>query len=49
LADPQDSRDTPDDSASRLDGLVGLIENSGAALTVALAIFFTFVIALVAL
>ena len=49
MADPQDSRDTPDDSASRFDGLVGLIENSGAALTVALAIFFTFVIALVAI
>ncbi len=49
MADPNDSRDRLEGSASRLDGLVGLIQNSGAALTVALAITFTFVIALVAI
>lgn len=49
MADPGDTRDGPDGSASRPDGLIGLIRSSGAALTVALAITFTFVIALVAI
>ncbi len=50
MADPGDTtRERPDDAASRGGGLIGLIQNSGAALTVALAITFTFVVALVAI
>jgi hypothetical protein len=50
LADPKDTtRERPSNRASRTDRLIGLVEHSGAALTVALAITFTFVVALVAI
>jgi hypothetical protein len=49
LADPRDTRDGPDNSAPRTDRLISLIQTSGGALTVALAITLTFVVALVAI
>ncbi len=50
MTDPgETTRERPNDTASRAGGLIGLIQNSGAALTVALAITFTFVVALVAI
>ncbi len=50
MADPKDTtREMPSNRASRTDRLIGLVEHSGAALTVALAITFTFIVALVAI
>lgn len=49
MADPRETRDGPNNSAPQTDRLIGLIQTSGGALTVALAITFTLVVALVAI
>jgi len=47
--DPPTTRDGPDNPVSRTDRLIYLIQSSGGALCVLLAITFTFVVALVAI
>ncbi len=49
MADTSETRDMPSNSAPRTDRLISLIQTSGGALTVALAITLTFVVALVAI
>lgn len=49
MANPRDTRGRLDNSAPRTDRVIDLIQTSGGALTVALAITLTFVVALVAI